>query len=191
MIIKNFEEFNEQFGRVVRESDNLPPGISDPGDDSEMGKKVGPEINIDPSRHTLKLVKIAGMGSATDHSELAILKDGSGSMYVLQFDASDDQFDPYKDREIVGEDYDEDGNKEYDYDYLELSDDAVQAIANDIPQNERGDGLKDMSRKDLVKLDAESAQSLMKEMEDLIASVDPRIRKPYEIMKAALDQMLM
>jgi len=182
MIVKTFEEFLENFGRKVSEMDNLPSGVQDPGDSSEFDEILDPEINIDPSKHKMKLVMADGVPS-TDFSELAVLKGDDGSIYVLQFDASDEQYDAYKNRAIVGYDYDEEGNKEPEYEYLDLDQMGVQAIANDVPFNERGEGMKDMSRKDLVKLDGESAESFLKELEGIVNTVDPSIKKPYMAMQ--------
>jgi hypothetical protein len=188
-IITSFEEFNKHKSVSANESDNLPPGISDPGNEVQYGKKVEPEIEIDSSKHKLKISAVDGVPT-TDFSEMAILSDEAGTIYLLQFDGSQEEFDPYKNRVLTGSEYDEDGNLYDEYDYEDLSQEAVEAIANDIPGHERGEGMKDMSRKDLVKLDGESAESLLKELDDIIKTQDAKSTKPYEAMRKVVAEFI-
>lgn len=188
-IITSFEEFNKHKFGPANESDNLPPGISDPGEESEFGKMVEPEIEIDPSTHKLKVLDVSGVPT-TDFSEMAVLQDQAGSIYLLQFDGSQEDYDPYKNRVIVGYNYDEEGNRFGEYEYEDLSKEAVEAIANDIPGHEVGEGMKDMSRKDLVKLDGESAESLLKELDDIIKTQDAKTLKPYEAMRKIVAEFI-
>jgi hypothetical protein len=191
--VSTFDQFVENLrnqNAIKEESYNIPTGVSDPGEEPARGEKLeDPELNIDPANHELKIIDVDGV-SSTDSSEMAVLKDKrTGDLYFLQFDSSDDKYDPYKNRIFMGVETDEDGNDFESYSYEDLSPLAVEAIADDVPSEERGEGIKDFSRKDLIKLDAESAMVLSKELEAILSSATSKLdTKPYEVMKKIVDE---
>lgn len=186
MVVKTYEQFLEEYSSVPFEESNIPSGIKDPADSDDM-EEVGPEIRIRPENHSLKLIVVDGHPS-TDFSEMAILKDSTGGLYLLQFDASEEEFQGYKNRMIVGYDSDESGNKEPEYEYGDISADGVEAIAHDIPSRERGEGVKDFPLKYLIKLDGEAIEATLEILNDIIKEAPASIKKPYEVMKKAVEQ---
>jgi len=70
----------------------------------------------------------------SDYREVAVLKDkADGKFYAMAFDSSDDDFRDYLavDREYIGRD--EDGGPEYEYDWdnVEVDDEAIESYATD------------------------------------------------------------
>lgn len=176
MVVKTFEQFLDEYARVRdnNENSNIPPGIQDPGD-MEDDVIEEPEIVIRPETHDIKLVVLNGM-PVTDFSELALVKDPSGNLHILQFDATEPDFNAYKPKLIMGD----------DFEYLDLTDMGVEAIANDIPMSDKGMGVKDLESKMLVKIDGEAAEALIAEMDGIIAKLTPEQAKPYAAMKQVL-----
>ena len=188
MIIKTYEQFLEEYSNIRFEESNIPSGVEDPGMSSGY-EEAGPEIIIRPETHKLKLIMVDGHPS-TDHSEMAILKDGSGDLFLLQFDASEEEFQAYKNRMIIGYDTDEEGNKEPEYEYGDISSEGVEAIANDMPSRERGEGIKDFPLKYLIKLDGEAIEATLEILNDIIKEAPASIKKTYEVMKKAVEQSM-
>lgn len=180
MVVKTFEQFLEEYARVGdnNENYNIPTGVQDPGDDKKEVIEE-PEIVIRPETHDLKLVVMDGM-PVTDFSELALIEDPSGDLHVLQFDATEDDFNAYKPRLVMGD----------DFEYLDLTDMGVEAIANDIPMSEQGMGVKDLESKMLVKIDGEAAEALIAEMDGIIGKLSPDAAKPYVAMKKVLSNYI-
>jgi hypothetical protein len=176
MIIKTFERFLEEYSNLGPENENynIPPGVQDPAGADE-DQIEDPEINIRPETHELKLMKVNGV-PVTDFSELALLQNKAGEIFLLQFDATQEDFDAYKPRLVFGD----------DSEYLDLTEMGVEAIANDIPLAEKGEGVKDLDKKMLIKIDAEAADALDLEMNEIIGKLDREMAKPYAAMKQVL-----
>lgn len=75
----------------------------------------------------------------SDYREIAVLKDkADGKFYAMTFDSSDDDFRDYLavDREYIGRDEDGDPEYEYDWDNVEVDDEAIEAYATDKASSE-------------------------------------------------------
>jgi hypothetical protein len=51
---------------------------------------------------------------------------------------------------------------------------------------EKGEGVKDLDKKMLIKIDAEAADALDLEMNEIIGKLDREMAKPYAAMKQVL-----
>jgi hypothetical protein len=70
----------------------------------------------------------------SDYSEIAVIKDkAEGKLYAMTFDSTDDDFKDYLavDREYIGRDEDGDLEYEYDWDNVEVDDEAIESYATD------------------------------------------------------------
>ena len=67
----------------------------------------------------------------SDYREIAVLKDkAEGKFYAMPFDSTDDDFRDYLavDREYIGRDEDGDPEYEYDWDNVEVDDEAIEKM---------------------------------------------------------------
>lgn len=75
----------------------------------------------------------------SDYSEIAVLKNKKdGKFYAMSFDTYEDDFRDYLavDREYIGRDEDGDAEYEYDWDNVEVDNEAIEAYATDKASSE-------------------------------------------------------
>ena len=101
----------------------------------------------------------------SDYSEIAVLKDKTeGKFYAMAFDSRDDDFKDYLavDREYIGRDEDGDPEYEYDWDNVEVDDEAIEAYATDKASSEGlGKSLSDFEDGKISLLTPEVAEEVI------------------------------
>lgn len=165
--VLSFQDFvkrtneSDLFGVTTSSSGNLPPGY----DDSDSYEPED-DRDIDPSKHSLKLL-------ATDYNEFGILEGKDGKKYVYYFDSSQPDF---KEDYMIYNDYTED--------YEEIDDMGVEAAANDVPMQKYGIGVEgwDDSGKEIIELDEELVDDLLEQFQEWVKR-DSAKREVQEVLK--------
>jgi len=89
-------------------------------------------VEMNPNEIDFKVIN-------SDYSEIAVLKNKKdGNFYAMYFDSTENDFRDYLavDREYIGRDEDGDPEYEYNWDNVEVDDEAIEAYATDKASSE-------------------------------------------------------
>ena len=189
-VIKSFDDFS--ITPTFESGDNYPAGAAN--DPSAPWNKedydTDREVNLKPSEIKFEVV-------ATDHREFAILKEkATGKMFMVGFDPS--EMEEYVEYERIPVGRDEDGI-EYEYEYMEPDDYAIEAFATDKARNEgAGKGLYDFESSKVAEIDMELAKDMydsLVQFLDKYSSSNNRkdemkkVQKMVEVLKGLLENL--
>ena len=188
--IKTFEDFFT--GSTSESNDNYAPGSAyDPNAPwNKEDYDTDREVNLKPAEIKFEVV-------ATDHREFAILKEkATGKMFMVGFEPS--EMEEYVEYERIPVGRDEDGI-EYEYEYMEPDDYAIEAFATDKARNEgTGKGLSDFESSKVAEIDMELAKDMY---DSLVQFLDKysfsntrqdemkKVQKMVEVLKGLLENI--
>lgn len=192
--IQTFKEFTE-----LKES-NYPAGAEH--DSRAPWNQPDPEIltNYGKSSGSRSGIKFSLVDS--DLKEFALFEDDKTpkNLYIGYIDSMDDleEYRPYT-QEYIGKD--EDGDPEFETEYLEIDGEGLEAYVNNLLSREIGEGLEDWETGEfpVVKLDADLATVLKSDFSKFstdpkyTGSMNPRIaeeqKKLYKRMITSIDSL--
>lgn len=187
--IKTFEDFFT--GSTSESNDNYPPGSANDPNAPWNKEDYDTDRNVSLKQSDLKFDLVA-----SDFTEYAILKEKTtGKMFAVAFEP--DELEDYVEYEKIPAGKGEEGMMDYDYEYLEPDDYAIEAYVTDqVREKGTSKGIEGLENSMVTEIDEELAKDLYKSFEEFVDKYESvfyrkeeikKVRNMLDVLKGILD----